>query len=137
MRFVAKQWLAQLAYQYLDQLVDFVKPILPSDRKLSDLGQLKAFIDEFCSSRDWKVIALGLALLGVPQKDARAFRKRWEKSLKRPLDRFAPYSTHVFKVDLLFYLGIARGFISGDRASRSANRGRAERVDRGDEGPVR
>lgn len=33
----------------------------------------------------------------------------------------SPYSTHVFKVDLLFYLGIDRGFISGERASNKAD----------------
>jgi hypothetical protein len=102
-------------------MVDLVKTILPTDRRISDLEQLKAFIDEFCASRDRKVISLALAVLGLPEKDSRAYRKRWEKELKRPLDRFAPYATHVFKVDLLFYLGIARGFISGDRASNKAD----------------
>jgi hypothetical protein len=120
-RLVAKQWRRELAAQDLDQLVDLVKTILPRDQRMSNLGQLKTFIDEFCSSRDWKVIALALAVLGVPQKDGRAFRKRWENALKRPLDRFAPYTAHVFKVDLLLYLGIARGFISGDRASNKAD----------------
>jgi hypothetical protein len=29
----------------------------------------------------------------------------------------ALYTTHVFKVDLLYYLGVDRGLISGERAS--------------------
>ena len=32
-----------------------------------------------------------------------------------------PTATHVFKVDLLFYLGIYRGFISGERASNKVD----------------
>jgi len=120
-RVVAKQWRGELATQNLDAMVDLVKVILPTDHKISDLRQLKAFIDEFCERGDRRVISLAADVLGLSDKDARALRKRWEKDLKRPLDRFAPYSAHVFKVDLLFYLGIARGFISADRASNVAD----------------
>lgn len=120
-RLTAKEWRGELAAQDLDEMVDRVKSILPSDRKISDLPQLKAFIDEFCAKREWKTISFGLTMLGVPEKDTRAFRKRWEKAMRRPLARFVPYTTHVLKVDLLFYLGVARGFISGDRASNRAD----------------
>jgi len=116
-RVVAKQWRDELATQNLDEMVDLVKVILPSDRKISNLHQLKAFIDEFGERGDRRVISFAADVLGLSDKDKRALRKRWEKGLRRPLDRFAPYSAHVFKVDLLFYLGIARGFISRDRAS--------------------
>ena len=118
-RLVANQWRDELATQNLNEMVDLVKVILPADRKISDLQQLKAFIDEFCERGDRKVISLAADVLGLSDKDARALRKRWEKDLKRPLDRFAPYTTHVFKVDLLFYLGIARGFISPDALATS------------------
>ena len=108
-RVVAKQWRDELATQNLDEMVDLVKAILPADRRVSDLQQLKAFIDEFCERGDRKVISLATDVLALSDTDARALRKRWERDLKRPLDRFAPYTTHVFKVDLLFYLGIRRG----------------------------
>jgi hypothetical protein len=120
-RVVAKQWRDELATQSLDEMVDLVKAILPADHKISNLQQLKAFIDEFCERGDRKVISLAADVLGLSDKDSRALRKRWEKNLKRPLDRFAPYTTHVFKVDLLTYLGIARGSISPDRASNLAD----------------
>lgn len=106
----------ELATQNLDEMVDLVKAILPADHKISDLQQLKAFIDEFCERGDRTVISLAAEVLGLSDRDARARRRRREHDLKRPLDRFAPYTTHVFKVDLLFYPGIARGFISADRA---------------------
>jgi hypothetical protein len=120
-RLAAKQWRDALAAQNLDQVVELVTPILPAERRISDLEQLKAFVDEYCERRDNRVISLAMTLLGVPDQDARAFRRRWEKDFRRPLDRFAPYTLHVFKVDLLFYLGIARGFISAERASNRAD----------------
>jgi hypothetical protein len=120
-RLVAKRWRDELATQNLNDMVALVEPILPSDRKISDLEQLKQFIDGFCASRDRRVIPLALTVLGVSEQEGRSFRKRWEKDFKRPLDRFVPYTTHVLKVDLLFYLGIARGFISGERASNRAD----------------
>jgi hypothetical protein len=67
------------------------------------------------------VLALALEALGVPGEHARFGRERWEAEGKPPLDKFAPYTTHVFKVDLLFYLGIYRGFISGERTSNKAD----------------
>lgn len=120
-RLVGKEWRDELAMQNLDAMVDLVKVVLPTHRKISNLQQLKAFIDEFCERGDRTVISLAADVLRLSDTDTRALRKRWAKDLKRPLDRFAPYTTHVFKVDLLFYLGIARGFISADRASNLAD----------------
>lgn len=120
-RGVAKQWRQELATQNLDDLVQRAGAILPGDRKISDLPQLKEFIDEFCDGRDRRLIPLVAGMLGLSDGQARALRKRWERELKRPLDRFVPYTVHVFKVDLLFYLGIARGFISADRPSNLAD----------------
>ena len=37
------------------------------------------------------------------------------------LPDFAPYTTHLFKVDLLFYLGIPFSFIDGNRASNKVD----------------
>jgi hypothetical protein len=67
------------------------------------------------------VLALVLDVLAVPKEYRHAALMRWLSAGKPPLDRFAPYSTHVFKVDLLFYLGIHRSFISGERASNRAD----------------
>jgi hypothetical protein len=120
-RVVAKQWRDELATQNLDAMVELVKVILPADRKISDLQQLKALIDGFCERGGRTVISLAAAVLGLSDKDTRALRERWEKDLKRSITRLAPYTAHVFKVDLLFYLGIARGFISRDRASNLAD----------------
>jgi hypothetical protein len=46
---------------------------------------------------------------------------RWETATEPPIIDFAPYTTHLFKVDALYYLGIDRGFISGERTSNKVD----------------
>ena len=85
--------------------------------KVSDLGELVRFIDAFCVSSDNNIVALALDVLDVPPKLRMLAVNRWILDGRPTLDAFAPYSTHVFKVDLLYYLGMHRGFISSERAS--------------------
>jgi hypothetical protein len=120
-RAVAKGWRTELAEHDPDRLIGVLKNVLSVEEKISNLDQLKAFIDCFCSSSEPEVITLALEILGVPEDYKRFAFERWEAAGRPPLERFAPYTTHVFKVDLLFYLGIYRGFISGDRASNRAD----------------
>ncbi len=120
-RTLAKDWRAELAGHDPDRLIGMVKNILPSGRKISDLEQLKAFVDEFCSSNDPQVVALTLEVLGVDDYHRRLGQQRWEQARHPSLDEFFSYACHAFKVDLLFYLGIERGFISGERASNWAD----------------
>jgi hypothetical protein len=120
-RVVAKGWRAELAAHDAARLVAVVRNIVPADAQISDLGQLKAFIDAFCSSSQREVVALAFEVLGVPDEYKGFALARWQAEGKPPLDEFLPYATHVFKVDLLFYLGIDRGFISGERASNKAD----------------
>jgi hypothetical protein len=120
-RLAAKGWRAELAEHDPDQLVGLLKNIFPAGTKISDLEQLKAFIDRFCSSTDREVIELALDVVGVRDEYKGFALARWEADGMPPLDRFAPYTTHVFNVDLLFYLGIHLGFISGERASNRAD----------------
>jgi hypothetical protein len=57
----------------------------------------------------------------VPPDYRRATADRWLITGQPPLSRLASYTAQVFKVDLLYYLGIHRGFISGERASNKAD----------------
>jgi hypothetical protein len=119
-RTIAKQWRAELAAHDTQQIINALRGILPEE-KLSDLERLKEFIDSFCSSRAPQVVELALDVLGVEETYKQFARVRWHREGRPPLDMFLPYTTHVFKVDLLFYLGIHRGFISGQRASNKAD----------------
>jgi hypothetical protein len=64
---------------------------------------------------------MALHILGLPDDSANAVLARWETAGRPTLGAFAPYTTHVLKVDLLYYLGVDRGFISGERASNKAD----------------
>jgi hypothetical protein len=120
-RAAAKGWRAELAAQDPDRLIGVLKNILLTEAKVTGFEELKAVIDSFCASDEREVITLALDVLGVPAPSKRVVLERWEAAGRPGLEAFAPYSTHVFKVDLLYYLGIHRGFISGERASNKAD----------------
>lgn len=115
-RLGARTWRAELASHDSSFVADSLAPIMAAE-KISDLEQLKSFIDSFCSTDDPQVLSLLTQVLGVPRDAAADGVRRWEAAGRPQLDRFARYAVHVFKVDLLFYLGISRGFISAERAS--------------------
>jgi len=120
-RMVAKDWRRELAEQDVDARIGVLKNILPTGLRISNLSGLKTFIDEFCSQSDKHVLNLMMDVLDVPGPGRPKVIHKWELAGKPPLNRFAPYAIHVFKVDLLYYLGIYRGFISGERASNKAD----------------
>jgi len=120
-RNVAKQWRSNLRRLSNESQINIVRNIFPTSLKISNLEQLKVKIDNFCESNDAHVIRLALSIVGVPVPAQEMIIKRWEKEGKPKLTDFAPYTTHVFKVDLLYYLGIDKGFISGARASNKVD----------------
>lgn len=119
-RGVARDWRVELAGADPSRRVATVKNILPAS-KISNLEELKAFIDDFCASDDLQVLLLAFEVLDVPQELIEPLRDRWETTGRPPLGEFAPFASHVFKVELLFYLGLHRGFISDRRASNRAD----------------
>jgi hypothetical protein len=120
-RGAAKKWRADLASQDFTATLSILRNILPQDRRITNLIELKEFIDEFCTGGYKALLVLMLDVLEVPKEFHAKIIERWEESGRPTLDKFVPYSTHVFKVDLLYYLGIERGFISGARASNKAD----------------
>ncbi len=120
-RELAKGWREELAANDPDRMVGIVKNILPLDARVSQLGELMPFIESFCASQDEEVLRLALEILAVPDNARKAVVLRWERAGRPALSKFAPYSAHVVAVDLLYYLGIHRGFISSERASNKAD----------------
>lgn len=116
-REVARRWREELATHEPERMIAIVRNILPAGTRISDLEVLKSAVDAFCESNEREVLALALHVLEVPEWAQRTIFERWEAARHPSLPTFAPYTTHVFKVDLLYYLGIDRGFISGERAS--------------------
>src|SRR6185295_19857457 len=120
-REIAKGWRAELAQHDPAPVVSVLSEILADEAEISNLAQLKAAIDDLCSTGDPQLLALACEVLGVPEEFRKAGLTRWETAGRPGLYEFAPYLTHVFKVDLVYYLGVHRGFISGERASNKAD----------------
>jgi hypothetical protein len=116
-RQIAKRWRADLVDHDRDRTIGILRNVLPVDARVPDLAALKLAIDAFCASTETETIALALDVLGVPDQSTRDALARWEAASRPTLDTFAPYTTHVFKVDLIYYLGVDRGFIPGERPS--------------------
>jgi hypothetical protein len=120
-RAIAKRWRSDLADPERDRKIAIMRNILPVDTRISDLAALKLAIDAFCMDASQEIITLALDILGVHDDGAREIIARWQTAGRPNLESFAPYTTHVFKVDLVYYLGVDRGFISGERASNKAD----------------
>jgi hypothetical protein len=118
---IATHWRSELVDDDRDRTIGVLRNILPTNAQIRDLPTLKAAIDTFCEGQELEVIALALNTLGVPDRSASEVLARWEALGRPQLAAFAPYTTHVFKVDLLYYLGIERGFISGERPSNKVD----------------
>jgi hypothetical protein len=120
-RVVARSWRVELSRHDPDILIGRLKNILPTGLKLSNLQDLKTFIDSFCNGNDKELLNLMMDILELPDQGRPKVIARWEAAGKPSLSQFAPYATHVFKVDLVYYLGIHRGFISGVRPSNKVD----------------
>jgi hypothetical protein len=120
-RAVAHQWRAQLSQQDNDSKIAILRNIFPTGTRIAQLESLKVAVDEFCEGTDPQLLHLVLEILEVPLSERTRIVERWDKAGRPQLTTFAPYATYVFKVDAVFYLAMARGFISGERASNKAD----------------
>lgn len=116
----ARRWRDDLVDSDRDRTTGVLRNVLPSTTRCSNIFELKQAIDEFCTVVSAETVALAAQLLGFAGVTAEIL-DRWNDDGKRMLSDFAPYMTHVFKVELLYYLGIDRGFISGERASNKVD----------------
>ena len=105
-RDTARHWRAELAAHDPAGAIRRIERVLRPARKVADLAELKRVIDALCTSRDEETIRLALDVLAVPWLPQWFVLRRWQRSGRPELAAFAPYTTHVFKVDLLYYLGI-------------------------------
>lgn len=112
----AKQWRQGLSNLNFDSMIAAVKNTVPQGQRLSNLQEVKDFVDQFVEKEDKEIIYLALDFLNVPDNIRPQILSRWSSD-KNPLKVFAPYASYVFRVDLFFYLSLAFGQISKDRAS--------------------
>lgn len=117
----AKAWRAALENPGFETNITMAGNIVPQGKRFSDLAQLKAFIDTFLSTTDANHLHLLFEILDIPSKARAEILKRWDAEGKPSLKQFAPYAYHVFSVDLFFFLSLAHGHISRERASNKVD----------------
>lgn len=116
-RSIAKLWRAELAVHDPRRVIEWVTGAVPVRNPTTELSALKEDIDAYCAREDEQVLRVALELLGVPEASAEQVVERWQQAGRPGLEQFAPYTTHVFKVDLLYYLGMKHKLIYTGRAS--------------------
>lgn len=117
----AKGWREALNSLDPETTTEWVKNLVPKDRKFSTVDDVKAFADEFVRGSGLEVLNFALQLLGVPRKLVFTIQKRYIAAGQPPLEDFAPYASFVLKVDIFYYLCLRSSFISGDRASNKVD----------------
>ena len=112
-------WRQSLTNLDLDTPTHNLQKLFPTIGEAKTLTDVKTSIDEFVNdeSRKAETIWLILGLLGTPKDSHADILQRWKAEGRPRLPLFAPYATHVFTVDLFFYLSIAAGLISRERPS--------------------
>ena len=116
-RLYAKAWRKGLSIIDLEENYKFFQRFFPLG-KPKKLADVKKFVDFYIDGPDQgAVLVFGLSLLGVPPESQKKTVLRWNEAGKRSIREFAPYFTHVFSVDLFFYLAIASDLIGRGRPS--------------------
>lgn len=116
-RLYAKAWRKSLSDIDLEENYKFFQRFFPLG-KPKKLADVKKFVDFYIDGPDQgAVLVFGLSLLGVPPESQKKTVSRWNEVGKRSIREFAPYFTHVFSVDLFFYLAIASDLIGRGRPS--------------------
>jgi hypothetical protein len=89
--------------------------IVSKPKTLKDVKQL---VDSYINGLDQKnILLLGISLLGIPEKAEKLIMNSWDKEGRPKINKFAPYFTYVFSVELFFNLAIASDLIGRGRPS--------------------
>jgi len=117
----AKDWRSALNNSDFESSIAMAGNIVPQTQRFSDLSKIKDFIDTFLANTDEHHFQLLFEILGIPQKARSKIIQRWVELGNPNLKQFAPYAYHVFSVDLFFFLSLAHGHISRERASNKVD----------------
>lgn len=120
-RGAAKEWRHDLTRQDHELKIGLLKNIVPPGMRLNSLEAIKKVGDDFCAGADVHSLQLMLEVLGIVQRARGIIVERWEAAGRPPLVDFLPFASHIFKVDLVYYLGVNGGFISSVRVSNKAD----------------
>ncbi len=113
-RQTAKLWRLNLLSSVLKDYKLFELAVRPKS-----LSAVKQIVNNILLDEDKKeaVLRSALDILAVPVLQQEKIIKRWEIQGRRLFKDFAPYSAHVFSVDLFFNIAVAANLISKERPS--------------------
>ena len=116
-RLIAKAWRKNLSNINFENNYQFFQKFFPIG-KPKNLTDVKKLVDFNIDGPDQEQLFIfGLSILGVPENSLVLTITRWRNAGRPPIREFAPYFTHVFSVDLFFYLAIAADLIGRGRPS--------------------
>lgn len=116
-RLFSREWRMALSNLSFDLVLGIIKNVVPATIKLSNLNQIKEFVDNYLRTNQKELLYLAFELLGLPQNYYFPVLRRWNKNSSLSFEEFAPYAAYVLKIDLFFYISMLRGFESKDRPS--------------------
>lgn len=108
----SKGWRQSLSDLNFDGILGIMNNVVPKNLRLSNLNDIKRFVDNFTTENSKYLLLLALDLLNIPDAVRPDIIRRWKKIVYPSFDSFSPYAAFVLKIDLLFYIGMLRGFIS-------------------------
>lgn len=117
-RTYAKQWRAGLSNVDLEEIYSHYQLRFSGHPKARTMEEVKVMVDKVVDNPDQELILQsGLASVGVSQRAIPEIIARWRAAGSPPLGKFAPYFTHILRVDLLFMFGIGADLIGRGRPS--------------------
>ncbi|MGH8178492.1 MAG: hypothetical protein ACREV5_19725 [Steroidobacter sp.] len=108
----AKAWRASLSAVDNSAMAEWAKRMLPPGQTISTLSDARAFVDGFIERSDSHTLEFVLQHLNIAQEHKAAIHTRHVSMGRPPLAVFAPYAAYLFKVNLLYALGMASQWIS-------------------------
>lgn len=116
-RLRAKAWRRGLSNINLKQNYDLFQRFFPIGKPKS-LSEVKKLVDFYINETDQEtILKFGLSLVGLSIESQAEVITRWRACGRQVIKIFAPYFTHVFSVDLFFYIAIAADLIGHGRPS--------------------
>lgn len=123
-RRVAKQWRAELEKRPdVETAMKAIGTLRLDAASCHNLAEIKALVDAALegSKPTINLLEVLFVLQDIGEPFATKVRTRLTNAKYIPLRWFAPYAALILSIDLVFYIGISRGFISAERPSNKTD----------------
>jgi hypothetical protein len=115
----AKQWRAQVKGMTFESSKSYAQKLgidISKCKNIHDAFSVASSVAE-SNSKPYDLIDFVLTSLSVPRELHQRIVKRYQLSGFPSLTSYAPYVSHVVKVEVFFHICVSRGFISSERPS--------------------